>query len=242
MVSNCSLPGLLSFEFAYSCISLSALCTFLPGTHEHFIVACFNNRGETFRKEFLLIGEARSLVPDNVRMMALTAIATRSTREEVCRRLGMVKPVLVTESPNRTNIKYTIKSAENIEETFSQLVEEIRRLRTAMDKIIIFCRTYDDCSRIYIFLRTRLGIEGVEPIAAPDLSRFRLVELFTACTQKSVKDSILDSFRNPSGTLRVIVATIAFGMGLNCPNIRCTIHWGPSSDVEAYIQETGRAG
>ena len=124
-------------------------------------------------------------------MMALTATATRTTRQQVCSRLGMVKPVLVTESPNRMNIKYIVESAENIEETFAPLVEEIRRLRTFMDKIIVFCRTYDDCSRIYLFLRSRLGSEGVEPIAAPDLSRFRLVELFTACTQKSVKDSIL---------------------------------------------------
>ena len=61
-------------------------------------------------------------------------------------------------------------------------------------------------------LRSRLGSEGVEPIAAPDLSRFRLVELFTACIQKIV---ILESFRNPNGTLRVVIATIAFGMGLD---------------------------
>ena len=156
----------------------------------------------------------------------------------------MVKPVLVTESPNRSNIKYIIKSADNIEETFASLVEEIRRLRRALDKIIVFCRTYvyDDCSRIYLFLRSRLGSEGVQPIAAPDLSRFRLVELFTACTQKSVKDSILESFSNPDGMLRVVIATIAFGMGLDCPNVRRIIHWGPSNDVEAYIQETGRAG
>ena len=57
-------------------------------------------RGETFRKEFLSIGEVRSLVPDTVRMMALTATATRSTRQQICKRLGMVKPYLVIESPN----------------------------------------------------------------------------------------------------------------------------------------------
>ena len=175
-------------------------------------------------------------------MMALTATATRTTRQQVCRRLGMVKPVLIIESPNRSNIKYIIKPANNIEETFAPLVEELRRLRTMMDKRIIFCRTYDDCSRIYLFLRSRLGSEGVQPIGAPDLSRLRLVELFTACTQKSIKDTILNSFSSPHGTLRVVIATIAFGMGLDCPNVRRIIHWGPSNDIEAYIQETGRAG
>jgi ATP-dependent DNA helicase RecQ len=76
--------------------------------------------------------------------------------------------------------------ANNAEETFAPLVEEIRRRRTAMDKVIIFGHTYDDCSCIYMFLRHRLSKEGVHPIGAPNLSRFRLVELFTACTQATV--------------------------------------------------------
>ena len=63
--------------------------------------------------------------------------------------------------------------------------------------------------------------------------------MFTACTHPSVKDSILGSVANKDGTLRIIIATIAFGMGLDCPNIRQIIHWGPSSDVESYLQETG---
>ena len=64
--------------------------------------------------------------------------------------------------------------------------------------------------------------------------------MYTSCTEP--KESILQSFCCEHGTLRVIIATIAFGMGLDCPNIREVIHWGPSSDLESYIQETGRAG
>ena len=93
----------------------------------------------------------------------------------------MVKPVLVTASPNRPNIKFIVRPADNIEETFSPLVEELRRLRVMLKKTIVFCRTYDDCSHI---LRSQLGRGGVQPIGAPDLSRFRLVELFTACTER----------------------------------------------------------
>ena len=44
------------------------------------------------------------------------------------------------------------------------------------------------------------------------------------------------------GNLRVVIGTIAFGMGLDCPDVRHIIHWGPSADIESYIQETGRAG
>ena len=66
--------------------------------------------------------------------------------------------------------------------------------------------------------------------------------MFTACTRPRVKEAILTSFSDPKGILRVVVATIAFGMGLDCPNVRQVIHWGPSSDIEQYLQETGRAG
>ena len=49
------------------------------------------------------------------------------------------------------------------------------------------------------------------------------------------------SFTNLNGRIRVVVATVAFGIGLDCPNVRI-IHWGPPSDIESYIQEIGRAG
>lgn len=66
--------------------------------------------------------------------------------------------------------------------------------------------------------------------------------MFTACTHPAVKDSILASFTTAQSTLRIVVATIAFGMGLDCPNIRRIIHLGPPNDIESYLQETGRAG
>ena len=66
--------------------------------------------------------------------------------------------------------------------------------------------------------------------------------MYTACALPNVKERILRMIPCDDGTLRVIVATIAFGMGLDCPNIRKIIHWGPSGDIESYIQETRRAG
>ena len=64
----------------------------------------------------------------------------------------------------------------------------------------------------------------MQPIGAPDLSRFRLIELFTACTHKRVKDTILETFSDLHGTLRVVIATVAFRMGLDCPNVRRIIY------------------
>ena len=123
-------------------------------------------------------------------MMALTATTTQTSRQQICKRVGMVKPFLVVESPNQPNITYSVLAAETVEETFAPLVEEIRQKSTSMDKVIVFCHTYDDSSRIYLFIRSRLGVLGVQPVGAPDLSRFRLVEMFTACTHKDVREHI----------------------------------------------------
>ena len=62
------------------------------------------------------------------------------------------------------------------------------------------------------------------------------------CTEAKVKESVLSSFCASDGNLCIVIATIVFGMGLDCENIREVIHWGPSSDIESYVQESGRAG
>ena len=70
----------------------------------------------------------------------------------------------------------------------------------------------------------------------------RIVDMFTACTYPHVKEIILKQFRNPSSCLCIMIATIAFGMGLDCPNVRRIIHWGLPPYIESYLQESGRAG
>ena len=70
-----------------------------------------------------------------------------------------------------------------------------------------------------IFLGSRLGKEVTDPVGSRDLSVFRMVDMFTACTTPDVMDSILESFCNPDGIMRVVVATTAFRKRLDCPNI-----------------------
>ena len=65
-----------------------------------------------------------------------------------------------------------------------------------------------------------------------------LLDMFTVPTRQAVKESTLHSLPQSDGILRVIVATMDFGMGLDCPNIRQVVHWGPSSDIEPYLQGT----
>lgn len=59
-----------------------------------------------------------------------------------------------------------------------------------------------------------LGKESVDPAGAPDVACFRMVDMFTACTERQVKDTIISHFTNTTCPLRVIIATVAFGMGL----------------------------
>ena len=64
-------------------------------------------------------------------------------------------------------------------------------------------------------------------------------QMFSVCTEERVKNDIISSFTDPHNALRVVVATIAFGMA---PNVSRIVHYGPSDSIEAYIQETGRCG
>ena len=75
--------------------------------------------------------------------------ATKAIRKAVCNTLGMVSPAVV---PNRPNIKYVVQSNPSIlEETFSPLVEELRRQHMKMEQAIIYGHTYDSCSMIYLY-------------------------------------------------------------------------------------------
>ncbi len=110
-----------------------------------------------------------------------------------------------------------------------------------MDRIIIFCRKYSEVTSIYSHFKRSLSKNFTEPREAPDLSRYRLVEMYTRCTQESVKDTIVKIFTSVS-QLRVVICTIAFGMGIDSPDVRVIVHWGVSEDSEMYVQESGRAG
>ena len=202
-------------------------------------------RGETFRKDFARIGELRSIIPDGVNIMALTATASNSLRNGIMKTLGMRNAHVISISPNKRNIKYSVLNLETIDESFGPIADEIVEKQDGMDKVLIFCRAINDCSTLYFYFKKKLGSKFTHPEGAPDISKYRRVEMFHSCTEPCVKDQIIQSFTSTESTLpclKIVIATIAFGMGIDCPDIHRIIHFGPPSNIESYIQETGRAG
>lgn len=196
----------------------------------------------SFRGVMLCIGEIRSILPSDVRIMALTATATKTVQVQVSKILGMHKPVVFAVPPCKKNIVYVLRRYDSIEILFQPILERVRLERKTMPKTIIYCRSYNNCSNLYIYFKTQLGSMFTDPPDAPDLSCFRVVDMYTSCTEEGVKTQILKSFNTEESPLRVVIATIAFGMGVDCKGVRQVIHFGATDDIESYIQETGRGG
>lgn len=203
---------------------------------------CIQTWGEKFRRSFSKLGELRSLIPSGVNIMALTATATTTTFEIVKEKLSLSNPVLVSTSPFRNNIAYRVAPKSDISEFCCSLCDELREKRIGYPKTIVYVRTYRDCYDIYLMIRRRLGREILHPPEAPNLSQFLMVDMFTRVNTNVKKEQIIGRFREVNSTLRIVIATSAFGMGVDCPDIRQVFHWGCPSEIEEYVQETGRAG
>lgn len=175
--------------------------------------------------------------------MALTATATESTRKEVCCILGMTNCIVVETSPDKPNVFLACKEFTSVVEVFSPIAENLKSERVNMGRMIIFCKKIALCSQIYSFFRFVLGPEFTEPPNHPiSEPQYRLIDMFTSGTHTSVKGEILKSFKNPNKPLRIVIATIAFGLGVDCAGVRKIVHVGPPNDIEDYVQQLGRAG
>ena len=175
-------------------------------------------------------------------MLSLTATASCNTYKAVCTRLSLVNPVLIGCSPQRPNIKYSVKPLPSMDSFCCEMAERIKVLGIKHQKTVIFCTSYSDCSALLICLRRYLGEYITTLPGYPDHPQFRLVDVYTRASTVSMKETVLSSFRTTESQLRVVLATTAFGMGIDCPDIHSVIHWRPPSSLEEYVQESGRAG
>ena len=198
-------------------------------------------RGEEFRREYSRLSEVRSILPQNVHVMALTATATKMLRRDACDVLDMESPVLVSISPDKDNIEYIVAAHVTMDKTFGPIADQLYEHHADVGRTIIFCQKLDDCCKLYRYFRQKLGDRFTFPYGSRDLCHNRVVDMFHSCTEPCIKDCIIKNF-STSSPLRVVIATIAFGMGVDIHDIRNIIHFGACEDVEMYVQAVGRAG
>lgn len=203
---------------------------------------CVKTWGDEFRTVFSQVGELRSLVPVGVHMMALTATATAETLRIVSNRLCMINPVIVALPPHRDNVCYQVKNKIDLEEFSTRLCTNLERERLNYPKTIIYCRTYQSCINMYMAIKNKIGTGLTEPPGYPNISRYRIIDFFTSVLTTDKKEEVISLFASQTGTLRIVIATTAFGMGVDVPDIHQVLHWGMPSTLEEYVQETGRAG
>ena len=203
---------------------------------------CVKSWGDEFRVAFAKIGNIRSLLPTSVNILALTATATKETYKIVCDRLSMPQPLLIAVSPCKSNIIYIVLPEITVEELSKHISDGIINERHSYPKTIIFTRDYGTCAEIFFAIRSKLGNNITDPPGYPIQTQFLVIDMFTRVCTEAKKEKIVTTFSSTSSKLRIIVATTAFGMGIDVPDVRTIIHWGLPSNEEQYVQETGRAG
>ena len=201
------------------------------------------NKGNVaFRIWYNNIQELRSLLPSNTPFIALTATAMKSTREKICEALHMDNPELIIVSPERSNISYAVvkmSNQVNVMEYFDWLLEALQSNGIQCDRTIIYCQTVNQCSTLFSLFSALLGSRIYMHSNKPN-PKERLLEMMHARTPDSVKETVLNSMANHNGHIRVLICTIAFGMGVDAKGVRNIINFGPSRNLESYVQESGR--
>ena len=193
-------------------------------------------RGESFRKLLLRIGEIRSLLPDQARIIP----AMERLRKTASTIIVIKDEVVMSKLPCKNNIMHAIVESAAIQQVLP-IAKRLCEDRASYPRTLIYCRSYTDCSSIYLFFKTFLGNNTTEPAVTPDIPGLRLVDMYMSCTGVEIKDKIKQLFMMDS-PLRVIIATTAIGLGIDCPDVWHVINFGVPSNIESYVQEMGRAG
>lgn len=179
---------------------------------------CVSEWGHDFRPEYRQLAKLRTALPD-VPMMALTATATGRVREDIVTHLKLRDPQTFVASFNRPNLTYRVVPKD---EPAKQIITFVRKREH--ESGIIYCASRATAERVAESLAGRGFLARPYHAGLDAAERARNQEMF-------LRDDA-----------RIICATIAFGMGINKPNVRWVIHHDLPKNIEGYYQETGRAG
>jgi len=179
---------------------------------------CVSQWGHDFRPEYVQLGRLRNLFP-GVPLLALTATADDQTRDDVRARLGIVNAPAFVASFDRPNIRYSVAVKTRAPQQLASFVAAYPD-----DSGIVYCLSRKRVEEV----AKRLRSEGVQAAA------------YHAGLSAEERTRVQDAFL--ADVVRVVVATVAFGMGIDKPDVRFIVHYDIPKSVESYYQETGRAG
>lgn len=183
---------------------------------------CISEWGHDFRPEYRRIKVMIDSIGQNIPIIALTATATPKVQSDIVKILGMEDPHRYISSFNRDNLFYEIRPKSSKEKTIKSIVQTVKSMDGESGIIYVQSRkSTEEIAQV-------LSINGVK--AAP----------YHAGLDAKTRSQVQDDFLMED--IDVICATIAFGMGIDKPDVRFVIHYDIAKSIENYYQETGRAG
>jgi len=178
---------------------------------------CISQWGYDFRPPYLHIADLRELHPD-VPVLALTATATAEVREDIQQKLQFKRPVVFRKSFERKNISYVVQNEENKQRKLLDIARGVK------GSGIVYVRSRKETAEIAKFYNDN-GFKA---------------DFYHAGLDSGLRSQKQENWKN--NRTRIIVATNAFGMGIDKPDVRFVIHKEPPGSLEAYYQEAGRGG